>query len=163
MFASVPWVKKIKLSECLRKGCKFIHMNRNAAYPSYSNRPKDRNSQNMPKNSGSNTKQSQKRNPDPRDVDHQLQQNKICFNFSRTGRCKYGRFCRYVHPNSRNQNSNLNGPTFSKDNVNFSSEQHREVFTFLGEIKDIVKTLKDFNATVCSTDGTISQPPLHSC
>ena len=34
---------------CLRKGCKFIHMNRNAAYPSYSNKPKDRNSQNMPK------------------------------------------------------------------------------------------------------------------
>ena len=29
---------------CLREGCKFIHMNRNAAYPSYSNRPKDRNS-----------------------------------------------------------------------------------------------------------------------
>ena len=119
-------------------------MNRNAAYPSYSNKPKDRNSQNMPKNSGSNTKQSQKGNPDPRDVDHQLQQNKICFNFSRTRRCKYGRSCRYVHPNSRNQNSNLNGPTFSKDNVNFSSEQHREVFTYLGEIKDILKTLKDF-------------------
>ena len=37
---------------CLRKGCKFIQMNRNAAYPSYSNRPKDRNPQNMPKNSG---------------------------------------------------------------------------------------------------------------
>ena len=63
---------------------------------------------------------------------------------SRTGRCKYGRSCRYVHPDSRNQNSNLNGPTFSKDNVNFSSEKHREVFTFLGEVKDILKTLKDF-------------------
>ena len=66
---------------CLRKGCKFIHTNRNAAYPSYSNKPKDKNSQNVPKNSGSNTKQSQKDNLDQRDADHQLQQNKICFHF----------------------------------------------------------------------------------
>ena len=63
---------------CLRKGCKFINMNRNAAYPNYSDRLKDRNPQNMPKNGWINIKQSQKGNPDPRDVDHQLQQNKIC-------------------------------------------------------------------------------------
>ena len=105
---------------------------------SYSNRPKDRNSQNMPKNSGSNTKQSQKGNRDQRDVDHQLQQNKMCFNFSRTGMCKNGRSCRYVHPNSRNQNSNLNGATFSKDNVNFSSKQHNFIyFIYLKSSKQI--------------------------
>ena len=83
---------------CLRKGCKFIHMNRNKTYPSYSGTPKDRNSQNRPKNSRSNTKQSQKGNPVPRYVDHQQQ----------------------------------------------NSEQNSEAFTFLGEIKDILKTLKDF-------------------
>ena len=72
-----------KKCACLIRGCKYIHMDRNASYPNYSNDLKRKRS---------NTEENGHKlyRSDINDNRNRFKPERICYNFVNTGQCRFG-------------------------------------------------------------------------
>ena len=81
-----------KKDACLIRGCKYIHKDRNASYPNYSNDLKCKRS---------NTEENDHKlyRSDRNDSRNRFKPERICHNFVNTGQCRFGHKCKYRHIN----------------------------------------------------------------
>ena len=124
---------------CLQPGCKYLHFRPDAAYPSYGYR-KGRSNKSYG-HSLANVSGSVPSRPPTR------KSNKTCFQYSKTGHCRFGFRCRlqHVRENSHSQwpienehNHVKTGYNYPLPGGNFAS--------FLGEMRNmiqIVRTVRD--------------------
>ena len=77
---------------CLIKGCKYIHMDRNASYPNYLNDLKG-------KKSKTDDNDHKLYRSDRNDNRNRFKPEIICYNFAHTGHCRFAHRCKYRHIN----------------------------------------------------------------
>ena len=112
-----------KKGACLIRGCKYIHMDRNALYPSYSNNLKGKRS---------NTEDNDHKlyRSDRNDNRNRFKPEIICYNFANTGYCRFGHRCKQRHIN---RSSSLEFDFKARDRSNsnnYYTSRPRSVHTF---------------------------------
>ena len=122
---------------CLQPGCKYLHFRPDIAYPSYGYRKGHSNKSYG--HSLANVSGSGPSRPPAR------KSNKTCFQYSKTGHCRFGFRCRFQHvrENSHSQwpienehNHVKTGYNYPLPGVNFAS--------FLGEMRNVIaRTVRD--------------------
>ena len=145
-----------KKGACLIIGCKCIHMDRNASYSSCSIDLKSKRS---------NTEKNDHKfyRSDRNDNRNRFKPERICYDFANTRHCRFGHKCKYRHinhssslefdfkardrSNSNNYYTNRPRSVHTFNNANFNrkftrADDFKECLNFLGELKDIVKSLK---------------------